>query len=59
MIQKGSAARAEPFLLKMLLEVISKIADHAQGRDINRLKNGAYTLVCEYFKSVYNKALGR
>ena len=40
------------------LEVISKIVDHAQGRDANRFKNGAYTIVFEYFESVCNNALG-
>ena len=41
------------------LKAISKIVDHVQGRDVNRFKNGVYTLVFEYFESVYNKALGR
>jgi hypothetical protein len=40
-------------------EPISKIADHAKGRGANRFKNGAYTLVFEYFESVCNKAHGR
>ena len=42
-----------------LAEAISKIVDHVQGRDVNRFNNGAYTLVFEYFESVYNNALGR
>jgi hypothetical protein len=33
----------------MIFKISSKIADHAQGRDVNRFKNGAYTLVFEYF----------
>jgi glutathione synthase/RimK-type ligase-like ATP-grasp enzyme len=39
-------------------EPVLKIVDHAQGRGVNRFKNGAYTSVFEYFKSVCNKALG-
>jgi len=41
------------------LEAISKIVDHVQGRDENRFKNRAYTLVFEYFESVCNKVIGR
>ena len=41
------------------VEAISKIVDHVQGRGEKRFKNGAYTLVFEYFESVFNKALGR
>ena len=41
------------------VEAVLKIVDHVQGRDVNRFKSRAYTLVFEYFVSVYNKALGR
>ena len=40
-------------------EDIQKIVDNVQGRDANRFKNGAYTIVFEYFELVCNKALGR
>ncbi len=36
------------------MEVISKIVDNVQGQGENRFKNGAYTLVFEYFESVFN-----
>ena len=42
-----------------LLEPISKIADRVLGRDENRFENGAYTIVFEYFESVFNNAHGR
>ena len=41
------------------IEVVSKIADPVQWRGANRFKNGVYTLVFEYFESVWNKAIGR
>jgi hypothetical protein len=40
-------------ILKLLLEPISKIVDHAQGQGANRFKSGAYTLVFEHFETVY------
>ena len=47
-----------PSTQNVRVEVISKIVDYVQGRDANRFKNGAYTLVFEAFESVCNKAFG-
>ena len=44
---------------KKISKPISKIVDNVYGRGENRFKSKAYTLVFEYFESVFNYAHGR
>ena len=43
----------------MTAEPVSKIVDYVHGREADRFKTGAYTLVSEDFESVSNNAHGR
>ncbi len=36
-----------------------KALDLGRGQGVNRFKNGAYTLVREYFESIHNTAIGQ
>ena len=36
-----------------------KNADRVQGQGASRLKNAAYTVVCEYFEEARNAVIGR
>ena len=46
-------------ILRLTLEPISKIVDHAQEQGTGRRKSAAYTVVCEHFEEVGNAALER
>jgi len=40
-------------------KLVSKRLDFVRGQDVIRFKNGAYTLVREYFEADHNTAIGQ
>ena len=53
---RGAAVLGYRKPLFIIIEVISKIVDHAQRQGASLRESEAYTLVCEHFEMAFNAA---